>query len=415
MKFVVVNSFGRDDKGDAALLDALLSQLRQIDPKADVAISSMENPAVYEEFLGGRNIGSFELFSSTRMYGAPWHLFIKLYMLSTLFTVCALRGRGRWLFSPRMRRIYDEYKTADLVVSVGGGYFITKPGLGSPIHLLFAVTNVLLAKRLGRKVVTAPVSVGPFQRGYEGRYAGRKLRQLDLVLLRESISEQYFVDGHGKLPANVRRGVDSAFDFLPEGDYPLRQKAGAKKDDIVLALTVRNWAKAGQDKYEQSFADLLDHLAKKHPTIKPVFVPQCTAQHGDDDDRDVGRRIVARSKSKNAVVIEEDLDYRTVKLAYKQADLVIGTRFHSIIFSVTYGVPAIAIEYEHKTRGIMQDLELLDWVVKFGDVQPQGLTDLFEKLIVARAEYRAHLTKVMPPYVARAREAITLFKQILKS
>ncbi len=41
--------------------------------------------------------------------------------------------------------------------------------------------------------------------------------------------------------------------------------------------------------------------------------------------------------------------------------LTIGTRLHSAIISMNFGTPAIAINYEHKSAGIMQQLGWRNW------------------------------------------------------
>lgn len=415
MKFLIVNSFHRDDKGDAALLHVLIDQLLEIDAKADIAICSMEDPREYPTFYKGRNLGSFELQSSSHIHTAPSHLFYKVYIFAALMLIGSTGGMFSWILTKDLKKLYSECKSADLVVSVGGGYFITKHDLGSRIHLLFALQTLIFCKRLGRKVVTAPVSVGPFRGGFGPRYAPRMLRKLDLVLLREDISKKYFMNEKGEMPDNVKRMPDSGFAFSPKGSFDLRKAAGAKEGDQVLVIAVRNWmTKEKQLTYEQAHADLIDHIAEKYQNIRPVFLPQCTFKYAiDDDDRIVGRRIMNLSKTKRVVVIEEDLDYKEVKLAYKQAAFVVGTRFHSMVFGLSYEVPGIAIEYEHKTRGIMRDLGLEKWVITIGDVTSENLIALFERLLKEQGAYREHLSKVMPAYIASANRVVKLFSEIL--
>lgn len=41
-----------------------------------------------------------------------------------------------------------------------------------------------------------------------------------------------------------------------------------------------------------------------------------------------------------------------------QCDFTIGTRLHSAIISINFGTPAIAINYEHKSLGVMQGLKM---------------------------------------------------------
>jgi colanic acid/amylovoran biosynthesis protein len=86
--------------------------------------------------------------------------------------------------------------------------------------------------------------------------------------------------------------------------------------------------------------------------------------------------------------------------------MVIGTRFHSVIFSLTSHVPAIAIEYEHKTGGIMKDLDLTDWVLKIEEVNQVTLCRMVDQLIKQRADYQMKLQRIMPNYVKGTRNAI---------
>lgn len=409
MKFVIVNSFHRDDKGDAALLHVLIDQLKSIDEAADIAIASMENPVDFPSFYKGRNIGSFELHSSSHIYKAPWHLFMKAYLFTSMVLVGILRGRGSWLFPKAVRTIYRECQSADLVISVGGGYFITKKDLGSRLHLLFALQTLILCKQIGRKVMTAPVSVGPFQKGYEAKYATWLLKKIDHVFLREDVSKKYFLDSRNQLPSNIHRAPDSGFAFMPAGEYDIRSVVGAEENDLVLAISVRNWMeKEKQDVYEQAHADLIDYIAEKYPNIKPVFIPQCTFPFADDDDRMVAERIIARSKMKKVCVIKEAIDYMKVKLAYAKADLVIGTRFHAMVFGLAYFVPGIAIEYEHKTRGIMQDLGLEKWVININNVDTKTLIDSFNRLLKEKDSYKEYLSNRIPNYVDESKKVMNL-------
>jgi colanic acid/amylovoran biosynthesis protein len=67
-------------------------------------------------------------------------------------------------------------------------------------------------------------------------------------------------------------------------------------------------------------------------------------------------------------------------------------------------VPCIAIEYEHKSRGIMRELGLEHWVLAIGDVTEERLGPLFDEMVRSRDAYRNHLTKLMPQYVCRAND-----------
>jgi colanic acid/amylovoran biosynthesis protein len=104
-------------------------------------------------------------------------------------------------------------------------------------------------------------------------------------------------------------------------------------------------------------------------------------------------------------VITGSYDCDQIKALYGSLDLTVGTRFHSVIFSLTALVPALAIEYEHKTGGIMKDLGLSEWVCDISEVTGPQLVELYDQLVLSAADYRTHLLRVLPGYVERAHHA----------
>jgi colanic acid/amylovoran biosynthesis protein len=105
--------------------------------------------------------------------------------------------------------------------------------------------------------------------------------------------------------------------------------------------------------------------------------------------------------------------YHELKSLYANLDFLIGTRFHSVIFSLASFVPCIAIEYEHKTGGIMRELGLHRWVIPFEDVTAERLQSLFDELIQNADSYRAYLREVIPPYIIQSQAFATTLKQCM--
>jgi colanic acid/amylovoran biosynthesis protein len=66
--------------------------------------------------------------------------------------------------------------------------------------------------------------------------------------------------------------------------------------------------------------------------------------------------------SRYHVVMDELNDLEMGKLL-SACDLTVGTRLHSAIISMNFGTPAIAINYEHKSAGIMQQLGMPEMAV----------------------------------------------------
>jgi colanic acid/amylovoran biosynthesis protein len=168
---------------------------------------------------------------------------------------------------------------------------------------------------------------------------------------------------------------------------------------------VRYWLTGkAQQRYEQAVAQALDNvIGTLHAHV--VFIPQVTANKGDDD-RIVSRRVRDIMQHTSAITLVSDTpDHHHIKALYDNLDILLGTRFHSVIFSLTSHVPVLAIEYEHKTSGIMRDLGLEDWVIKIEDVTTPRLTELLQKLIQERTDYQSQLAITMPIYIEQAQKS----------
>ena len=111
-------------------------------------------------------------------------------------------------------------------------------------------------------------------------------------------------------------------------------------------------------------------------------------------------------RSDDVYALNDKLSHGEVKAAYNSLDFLIGTRFHSVIFALTSNVPAIAIEYEHKTGGIMHDLDLDEWVIKMHDVNPAWLKKSVDKLVRNSKTYKTHLKSILPAYIRETKQPI---------
>lgn len=57
-----------------------------------------------------------------------------------------------------------------------------------------------------------------------------------------------------------------------------------------------------------------------------------------------------------------------------QCELLIGTRLHSAIIAMNFGTPAIAVNYEHKSEGIMRQLGLAEMAATVASLLDGSLT-----------------------------------------
>jgi colanic acid/amylovoran biosynthesis protein len=414
MNILVVNGYVRQNKGDAALLSVLCQELQKTFPKASLKISSQEDPLQYPTFERWRNVGSLNRYCFDPAWGKVCHL-LRLLLSCGAITMLPylprrLRQRAAYALPRPLRSPLHSLLEADLVVSMGGGYLNGDRSLMAHVAVYLMLAPLRLAKRFGICAVCAPQSMGPFATRVQKRMVARTLEKVDLILAREKKTMQILSELSARLPLTL--SVDSGFLFKAEATTNLRRELRMKPGELLVGVTVRRWLDTKrQAKYEQAVVKTVDYLVSRHKAVV-VFIPQVTSSLGGDDDRVTAERVYSKIKHVGHVyLLANDYTHQQIKSLYNELDIIIGTRFHSVIFSLTSHVPALAIEYEHKTSGIMHDLKLDTWVVKIEEATPKVLIRKINELIAAKAHYQQHLREELPAYTARAQKAITLIKR----
>jgi colanic acid/amylovoran biosynthesis protein len=306
------------------------------------------------------------------------------------------------LFPAEVRDELDAVENADLVVSCSGGYLNAPGTVSGDLSVYCTLAAITIAERLGTPVIFAPQSVGPFGHKRQRRSAQRALQRANLVLVREDVSYE-LVESLGVNPPTLRRGVDSAFAFRPGPSDGWRDRLSLGRDDVVVGLTARVWLPAPrQELLDRALARFIDHV-HSNPGFRVVLIPQNTSALVGEDDRDVNRRIAGYCHGPRAPILVEDrCDPTEITGLYASLDFLVGMRFHSVIFALTSYVPSMAIEYHYKSRGIMEDLGLEEWVLALDDVTENRIGMLFDRLVRQRHEYKMHLQDVLPAYVEQA-------------
>lgn len=416
MRVVIVNAFERGNRGDAALLSAMIEQTRQAYPNAGIGICGFEDPAKAPEFDGVPNLGSIRRYAGEESVNPVRRHSRKLV---AIFLVAALSiglGRllaraARTLLPKEVAAEFTAIAEADVVISLGGGYLRGGADLPSDVSVAFLLLPLWIAGRFRVPVVSAPQSYGPFPTRFQRFLVRRVLSRNSVVSAREDISRQLLAE-QGIPDRIVRRDVDSAFAFTCRSDRDWRAEFGIPAADKVLLVTARRYLPQDeQAAYESAMAEAVAH-ALREDGVHVVLAPQVTCAYHEDDDRIVQRRIAALTPHPRLRSVEDDtISHHDVMALYSAADYMLGTRFHSVIFSLLAHVPCIAVSYERKGRGIMRDLDLEHWVIDMADATGERLIALYDELR-ADSGYPALLASVIPAYRERAGEFVDVLRAV---
>ncbi|MGE4514693.1 MAG: polysaccharide pyruvyl transferase family protein, partial [Chryseobacterium sp.] len=321
-------------------------------------------------------------------------------------------------FDDKTYRTVKQFHEAKTVFVKGGGFIHAYGEKTAPYLMWYFLFYVRLAKALGKKVVFLPNSYGPFIGLTVEKQVSSVFGKLDLVYARENVSAQSLGQlMHKKIPVEMDLGF-----FLEKGSQEeavkILEKYNLSKEDKIVGVTIRPWRFPGLSnpealykKYISSVADLTKHLLAKG--YKVALCNQSLGPNSHEDDRNAIKDLLAQVDNPNIIWINENLSCDILKAVYSNFYFFIGTRFHSIIFSLTSLVPSIAIGYGgNKAKGIMGDFRLDDYVVQIQDVESDLLINMFDKAISEYDNIKNQLDKSMGLVIASRNRLIHDIKSL---
>jgi colanic acid/amylovoran biosynthesis protein len=306
--------------------------------------------------------------------------------LSTKFllSICKNLSLVKRLYSDKVYNTVKEFSEADAVFVKGGGFIHAYGEKTAPYLMWYFLFYVRLGQKLNKKVIFLPNSYGPFK-GFTVKGQVRSVfSKLDLTYARENVSAESL--GHllnKKIPVEMDLGF-----FLENGNQSeadqILDKYNLTKEDKIVGITIRPWRFPGLSNPEELYKRYISSVAKlvENITEKGYKVALCNQSLGPnshEDDRNAIRDLLDEFNHPNVIWLNENLSCDTLKAVYSNFFFYVGTRFHSIIFSLTSLVPSIAIGYGgNKAKGIMNDFGLNKYVIQIEDVNSVELIDMFD-------------------------------------
>lgn len=237
------------------------------------------------------------------------------------------------------------------ILLFGGGPMMAINEL-APMQVLFE-----RAKDAGVVTVAASVGVGPLGGAWFNDSISKILKLCDARIYRDKksldVASYLGVDVANDIVAEdpaftwlkafADRGIDSAGDekilLLGLRDFPYRQYASDVEKSEALRI---------KEGYENSVVKALEALIDLDPEWRIQPLPMCT-NHFGDDDRWFYRKLFRGNKKLKPYLdyslLGRELPPSEYVASFKKANVLLGMRFHSIVFGLGLDVRTVAIDY----------------------------------------------------------------------
>lgn len=395
MNILISNIYSWKNKGDAGIVIAMLDDIRNQFPSANIFLSSYdhEDEGKYGDYGFYCNI--LTLFKNKYLYKKTEILQRLFYVIRqidfkfriVIFTILLkINIYPFWIFPNIISEKIKSYKTFDLVVACGGGYLMTvkKTRLFEKIFrcndLNLFCYDFYIAKLFHKPYILYNQSIGPFNNSADFRALKKFIRGANVIICREEITFRRLTELGIN---NIVQGADIAFNLMSK-ECDILNGYNYNKDNINIGITVRNWLNPkDQSKYENEIVHFICSEISENKNTHFYFMPQVIFERVDDNDlivsQKINEKIIGQYKD-NIDIITDDLHPSELKYIIGKMDYFIGTRMHSNIFSLSSYVKTIAIAYEPKTVGIMEMLGLGNYSILMQELHADLLKHKFQEL-----------------------------------
>jgi len=335
---VISGWYGQQNIGDDAMLEVLLREMQQRFPRCRFTILS-EAPDLVRSSFGGR---------------FPIHCLAH----PSIYGVKKLLDRDRRVAT---RKVWSCVRTADLFI-LGGGSLIRDH---NPSNFLRLMDELFVARLAG--VPTAPlgVSIGPLRSSWS-RYLTRELLESALLVTVRDQESSKLLSAIGVSDAKVRIAGDLALLLHADANAKKEHRAGVAICPCNAMLTGLPDGPPGNMNLVRILAEVC--VAIDAELSEPITLVPFRQNVEGDDDLKLATEIRRHSGLGQALRIASGLSVSETAGLLSRSRLVIGARFHALVFAISHGVPVIGIAYGQKTQRFLEDIGCAEFCFRPADI-----------------------------------------------
>lgn len=327
---LICGAYGKGNAGDDSILEAILGQLRHIDPDLPVYVLS-RNPR------------------DTR-----------------------LRYRVGAIHTFDLRFLLRMCRTG-LYIN-GGGSLIQD--VTSTRSLQYYLSNIALAKRCGNPVLMYGCGIGPVSQPKNRKKAGRVINRFaDIITLRDPKSEEE-LHSMGVTRPQLRLTADPALLLDPASEPQIDSfllSQGMNPHGRYALFVLRPWP--GLEEVSGDLAKTAQQLYESEGLL-PVFLALEPGR-----DLPVSRKMAELVSCPHHVISAPD-DGKLIISFMRRMTVVVSMRLHALIFAAGQGIPLVGVVYDPKVSGFLDYLEQKRYV-NLNAVTADNLTAMVREALAA--------------------------------
>lgn len=318
----------------------------------------------------------------------------------------------------RKNKILNAYYNTDFVLDEAGISFVDSRGL---IMNTYAFVCMAVPLLMGCKVVKYSQAMGPFHNPINRLLAKIILPKLSLIFARGEITYNNLKEIN--ITDNVKLCADGAFTM--EDNPAIKKTVGnlCASDNFfskkVVGLSIssvvnKKCAKSGID-YCKEMCNFINYLNSKDYN---VLLIANAARIGSDKPRNndlmVGDKIYSMVDNTNNVRwYHIEMDAEEIREYISKCELIVASRFHSMIGALQKKVPVLLIGWSHKYKEVLDMFGLGSYAIDYSKLNSQVLTAEFESFEQNLDNIRSDINENYDSVIESSKKNIKYFSDFI--
>ncbi len=310
-----------------------------------------------------------------------------------------------------------KLKNLKLAIDVSGFAYGDKRGYIQPLETQKVIDY---CKTLGAKYIFMPQAWGSFEDKKVAGNCKKMILSADRYYTRDHVSRKYVAQLLAIPENDVPLLPDIAFHFpIPDTDgMAILQKHGfpttTTREAICISPNMRVYERmpgTGIDNdYVKSFCELINHLKNR---FEIVLIPNeifPDNSMGKDDQFLCKVIFDALANKEHVTCITGYYSAEEIKAVIRECKIVVASRFHSLVFALSLGIPSLAISWSHKYRELFRLFALDEYVLEDKGVTTEQIITAFEKLYTNKEAIKQSINTTLPKLKAENAHVFELLK-----
>lgn len=412
-KITIINGWSDLNTGDSSIIISMIGQILKTLKNVEINIISELN--CKNEFFDNSIDFIKKSYQNTKinLIGSVFFKKYKSTLINKMIEICSLIKNGIIILLPnrifnfltRKDIYYKSLRDSDLVMSKGGHFIHDRGGIKGLIHLFKCLYPMLACIKMQKKYAIISQSIGPLSdKGIFSKISLKICKNVfenaNAISLREEISYKYLKALNLK-NNNIYLTSDYAFLLETSEDIKLSTELEKIADSgkfIVITIRQHDFSKLdGKEQYLKTINEVSSYIKEKYK-YNIVFFSHVQGPNSFENDKIIVQEYRNKFDKDSSKYLYIDSFYspQEIKEFYGEAELMIGTRFHSVIFALSKNVPAIAISYSGYKAFIMNQVEMKDFMIKIEDIRMENLDKIkkmIDNLIINKNYYQEKIIK----------------------